>query len=110
MTAAANGADIGRRLRLSSFARVTARSAAQQASHPPRVSRSSRLRDEKQRVCLVSALIERQKRLRILWADVVGARADQAVVGVLFEAVRRPAGDAADGKNRGVEVDLDAER
>src|SRR5262245_47557599 len=45
------------------------------------------------------SLIQRQKRLGIRRADVVRAGTDQAVVGVLLEAVRRPARDAADGED-----------
>ena len=42
--------------------------------------------------------------------SVVGARADQAVVGVLLEDVRRPARHAADREDRRVEVDGNPER
>src|SRR5436190_14915628 len=56
------------------------------------------------------SLIQRQERLRVLRTDVVGARADQPVVGVLLEAVRGPARDAADGKNRREQIDRDAQR
>src|SRR5258708_25006365 len=48
-----------------------------------------------------SALIERQKGLRVGRADVVGPGPDQAIVRVLLQAVRGPAGDAADGEDRG---------
>src|SRR6185436_19949539 len=43
-------------------------------------------------------------------ADVVAARADQAVVVVLLDDVRRPAGDAAGGDHGREEVDRDVER
>src|SRR6266545_3737320 len=43
-------------------------------------------------------------------ADVGGARAEDAVVGVLLEELRRPAGDAGDGDDRDVELGRDAER
>lgn len=46
----------------------------------------------------------------VLGADVVGAGADQAVVVVLFDDVCGPAGDAAHGKDRSEEIDVDAER
>src|SRR5712691_3682725 len=46
------------------------------------------------------ALLERKVPLRILRAYVLGARADEPVVGVLLQHVRGPAGDAADGENR----------
>src|SRR5918997_1489705 len=36
--------------------------------------------------------------------DVLGLRADEAVFGLLFEAVGRPSGDPADGEGRGEEV------
>src|SRR5436309_15698544 len=38
--------------------------------------------------------------LRIFGADVLGARTNQAVVGVLLEHVRRPSRNAADGEDR----------
>src|SRR5260221_6778568 len=59
---------------------------------------------------LPSSLIERQKRLRIRRPDVVGPRTNEPVVRVLLEAVRGPAGDAADGEDRREEIDRDAER
>ena len=46
--------------------------------------------------------------LRIFRPDVVRARTDQAVVGVLLEHVRGPAGDAAHGEDRRVEVHRNA--
>ena len=42
-------------------------------------------------------------------AVVVGAGADEAVVVELLDDVRGPAGDAAEGKDGGVEIDVDAE-
>ena len=57
-----------------------------------------------------ASLFERHVALRILRADVVGARADQAVVRVLLEHVRRPARDAADREDRREQIDRDAER
>src|SRR5207249_11591135 len=42
------------------------------------------------------------------WPDVIGARPDQAVVGVLLQHVRAPAADAADGGDRRVQVEWDA--
>ena len=53
---------------------------------------------------------ERHVALRVLRPDVLGARADQAVVRVLLEDVRRPARDAADREDRREQVDRDAER
>src|SRR5688572_24787636 len=57
-----------------------------------------------------SALLERQHRLRVLWTDVVGPRPDEAIVRVLFEAVRRPAGDAAHREDWREQIDRNAER
>ena len=51
------------------------------------------------------ARFERHVALRILGADVVGARPNQPVVRVLLEDVRRPARDAADGENRREQID-----
>ena len=48
---------------------------------------------------------DRHVALRILGADVVGARADQPVVRVLLQHVRRPARDAADGEDRREQID-----
>ena len=56
------------------------------------------------------SLLERHVALRVRRPDVLGARADQAVVRVLLEDVRRPAGDAADGEDRREQIDRDAER
>src|SRR5437867_2524658 len=57
-----------------------------------------------------SASIERKIRLRVCRTDVLRARADQAVVRVLLQHVRRPAGDAAHGKHGGEQLRWDAER
>src|SRR4029079_16848954 len=57
-----------------------------------------------------SALVERQERLRIRRADVIRARTGQAVVGVLLQAVGRPARDAADGEDRREQIDRDPQR
>jgi len=51
-----------------------------------------------------SPLINRHVR-NISRPDVFGARANEFVVRVLFEDVRRPTADTTDGKNRGVEVE-----
>src|SRR5687767_6707843 len=56
------------------------------------------------------SLLQRQERLRKLRADVVGARPDEAVVRVLFEAVRRPARHAAHREDRREQIDWNAER
>src|SRR5579864_4182141 len=56
------------------------------------------------------SLVQPQEGLRIRGPDVVGARADEAVVRILLEHVRRPAGDPAHGKDRRVEIDRQAER
>src|SRR5207344_2358424 len=57
-----------------------------------------------------SAPIERDPALGEGRADVVGARAYQAVVGVLLEHVRRPSRYAADGEDGREEIDRNAER
>src|SRR5207344_1985218 len=59
---------------------------------------------------LILSLIERQKLLRIRWPDVLRARTNQAIVRVLLEHVRGPAGDPADGEDRRVEIDGNPER
>ena len=43
-------------------------------------------------------------------ADIVRARADEAIVVVLLNYVGCPAGDAADGEDRREEVNVDAQR
>src|SRR5829696_9523286 len=55
-------------------------------------------------------LVDRQVTLRVLGPDVVGARTNQPVVGVLLEHMRGPARDAADREDRREQVDVDAER
>src|SRR6185503_1226555 len=56
------------------------------------------------------ALLDGDEPLWVRRARVVRTRADQAIVRVLLEDVRRPARDAADGEDRRVEIDRDAER
>src|ERR1700723_2351135 len=46
---------------------------------------------------------------RILGADVIGAGADEAVVVELLDDVGGPSGDAADGEDRRVEIDVDSQ-
>src|SRR5688572_11607079 len=57
-----------------------------------------------------SALIERNEPLGIRRAGVLRARADQTIVRVLLEDMSRPAGHAADGEDRRVEIDRNPER
>ena len=47
--------------------------------------------------------------LRIGWADVVGAGADQAIVIQLFDHVGAPAADSRDGKNRREQIDINSQ-
>src|SRR5204862_7649221 len=56
------------------------------------------------------SIFQRTVALRVLGADVFGARADEPIVGVLLEHVRRPAGYAADGEDRREQLDGDAQR
>src|SRR5207253_11030650 len=56
------------------------------------------------------ALPDRNPGLAVRLAFVFGSRANQAVVPVLLERVRRPAGHPAYGESGGVEVDRDAQR
>src|ERR1017187_2889934 len=56
------------------------------------------------------ALPDRDPRLSVGVALVFGARTDQTVVAVLLQHVRSPAGHAADGENRRVEIDRNAQR
>src|SRR5678815_273805 len=58
---------------------------------------------------LVSALMEGSSALGISRARVVRTRAEQAVIGVLLENMRGPAGHSADGKDRRIQIDWDAE-
>ena len=57
-----------------------------------------------------SSPVERDVGLRVRRADVLGARADQPVVRVLLQDVRRPAGHAAHGKHRREQLRRNAER
>ena len=54
------------------------------------------------------SVFERYESLRVGWPRVIGARANQTVVRVLLEHVRAPAGNAADGEDRRVEINRDA--
>src|ERR1039457_3134671 len=56
------------------------------------------------------ALPDRDPRLSVGVALVFGARTDQTVVAVLLQHVRSPAGHAADGEDRRVEIDRNAQR
>src|SRR5450759_148423 len=71
----------------------------------PLRSRREIVRDKQ---CL--SLIQREERLRILRANVIGPWPNEPVVRVLLEAVRGPAGDAADGEDRGEELDRNPKR
>src|SRR5687767_14057321 len=51
------------------------------------------------------SLFERYEGLRVLRTDVIGARANEPVVRVLLQAVRRPARDPAHGEERREEID-----
>ncbi len=53
--------------------------------------------------CLLSFVNRRV--FQISFADVFGARADKFVVGVLFQNMSRPAGDARNGEDRCVEIE-----
>src|SRR5262245_8869053 len=55
-------------------------------------------------------LIDRKKALRVLRPDVIRPGSNQPVVRVLLEDVGGPAGNPADGEDRRVEVDRDAQR
>src|SRR5688500_6923497 len=57
-----------------------------------------------------SALFHGNEPLRMRWTHVLCARANEPGVSVLFEDVGRPAGNTADGKDRRVEVDWNAQR
>ena len=70
---------------------------------------------EKLRMCAgihsaFSAIRAATYALRVFRTDVFRARPDQAIVGVLLEHVRRPAGNAAHGEDRREEIDRNAER
>jgi hypothetical protein len=57
----------------------------------------------------LSAFLDRNVRRGIRWSDVLGAGADEAVVVQLLNDVGGPSGDAADGEDGSVEVDVDAQ-
>jgi len=58
---------------------------------------------------LPSAVGDRRVGCGIGRANVLGARADEAVVVVLLDDVGGPSGDAADGEDGSEEVDVDSE-
>src|SRR6187399_1167491 len=57
-----------------------------------------------------SASIERKVGLRVSRTDVLGARTDQTVVGVLLEHMSGPARHTADREHRREQIDRNAER
>ena len=56
------------------------------------------------------AAVDRNVMLWIWRSDVIGTRADEAVVVELLDHVGGPSADAGHGKNRGEEVDVDPQR
>src|ERR1035438_10269849 len=58
----------------------------------------------------LGSIVDRDPVRRILGADVFSAGTDEAIVVELFDDVGGPSGDAADGENGRIEVDVDAQR